>query len=48
MEKYVKFRIIGCGHIGKRHAIVIGAANTAGLVSLCNIEVEKDDDLVGL
>ena len=49
MEKYIKFGIIGYGHIGKRHgAVIIDAANTAELVSLCDIEVEKADDLAGL
>ena len=48
MKKDIKFGIIGCGHIGKRHAAVIDAANTAELVSLCDIEVEKADDLAGL
>lgn len=48
MEKDIKFGIIGCGHIGKRHAAVIDDAKNASLVSLCDIEVEKADELAGL
>ncbi len=37
MSRKIKFGIIGCGHIGKRHAAVLDDATQAELVSLCDI-----------
>jgi UDP-N-acetyl-2-amino-2-deoxyglucuronate dehydrogenase len=37
MQK-IKFGIIGCGHIGKRHAAVIENDSNAELVALCDID----------
>jgi UDP-N-acetyl-2-amino-2-deoxyglucuronate dehydrogenase len=48
MEKGFKFGIIGCGHIGKRHAAVIDDAENAELVSFCDIEIAKAEELAGL
>jgi UDP-N-acetyl-2-amino-2-deoxyglucuronate dehydrogenase len=41
----IKFAIIGCGHIGKRHAEMILRNQEAELVALCDI---KDKELLGL
>ncbi|MBT5402873.1 MAG: Gfo/Idh/MocA family oxidoreductase [Crocinitomicaceae bacterium] len=38
----IKFAVIGCGHIGKRHAEMILRNDEALLVALCDIK-EKDD-----
>lgn len=38
----VKFAIIGCGHIGKRHAEMVTRNKEAQLVALCDIK-KKDD-----
>lgn len=35
--KKIKFAVIGCGHIGKRHAEMISRDNGAELVALCDI-----------
>lgn len=48
MEKDIKIGIIGCGHIGKRHAVLIDTAKNASLVSFCDIALEKAEDLAGL
>ena len=37
MDKKIKFAIIGCGHIGKRHAEMIGRNHEAELVAMCDI-----------
>lgn len=41
MENKIKFAVVGCGHIGKRHAAVIAANAESELVALCDI-VEKE------
>ena len=41
MEKKVSFAVIGCGHIGKRHAEMIMRLPDAVLAALCDIK-EKD------
>ncbi len=38
----VKFAIVGCGHIGKRHAEMVTRNKEAQLVALCDIK-KKDD-----
>ena len=48
MEENIKFGIIGCGHIGKRHAAVIDNANKASLTALCDITIENADELADL
>ena len=35
--KKIKFAVVGCGHIGKRHAEMIGRDTGAELVALCDI-----------
>ncbi len=49
MEKK-RFGIIGCGHIGKRHAAVLDAYEFADLKAVCDIKVEEAEvqaDLYG-
>ncbi len=41
----IKFGIIGCGHIGKRHAAVIDSDTNAELVALCDIDNTAASDL---
>lgn len=41
----IKFAIIGCGSIGKRHIAVIDADPNAELVDICDIELSKVKDL---
>ena len=36
-EKKIKFAIVGCGHIGKRHAEMIRRNSEAELVAMCDI-----------
>lgn len=38
----VKFAIVGCGHIGKRHAEMILRNNEAELVALCDIKPKQE------
>lgn len=40
MEKK-RFGIIGCGHIGKRHAAVLDNYNFTELIAVCDIKVEE-------
>ncbi len=44
MNKKIKFAVVGCGHIGKRHAEMIVRNTDAELVGL--IDVKKRDDLL--
>jgi UDP-N-acetyl-2-amino-2-deoxyglucuronate dehydrogenase len=37
----IKFAVIGCGHIGKRHASMIQGNTACELVALCDIRPEK-------
>ena len=37
-----KFAIVGCGHIGKRHASVISANDDFELVALCDIKPKEE------
>ncbi len=41
----IKFAVVGCGHIGKRHATMIANNNESELVALCDI---KPKDKLGL
>ena len=38
LETPLKFAVIGCGHIGKRHLAVLAAEPTARLVALCDTD----------
>jgi UDP-N-acetyl-2-amino-2-deoxyglucuronate dehydrogenase len=42
LREKIRFAVIGCGHIGKRHAEMIIANSQAELVALCDIK-PKDD-----
>lgn len=42
MEKKIKFAVVGCGYIGKRHATIIEEHEECELVALCDILPEKD------
>jgi len=39
--KKIKFAVIGCGHIGKRHAEMISRNPEAELVALCDIKPKE-------
>lgn len=41
MEKKVRFAVIGCGHIGKRHAEMIQRNPESELVALCDIQPKE-------
>lgn len=41
----IKFAIIGCGNIGKRHIAVVDADPNAELVAICDIELAKVKEL---
>lgn len=38
----VKFAVVGCGHIGKKHAAVIAKNNNADLIALVDIQHRKE------
>jgi len=40
--KKIKFAVIGCGHIGKRHAEMVMGNQEAELVALCDVRPESD------
>jgi UDP-N-acetyl-2-amino-2-deoxyglucuronate dehydrogenase len=48
MGRVIKFGIIGCGHIGKRHAAVLDNAKLAEISGLCDLEVSKTEELAEL
>lgn len=41
-DKKIKFAVIGCGHIGKRHAEMIDRNPEAELVALVDTKEKKD------
>ena len=41
MENTLRFGVVGCGHIGKRHLAVINAEPYADLVAICDTDPEK-------
>ena len=41
----VRFGIVGCGHIGKRHAAVLDHYDYSELISVCDNQVDKARDL---
>ena len=41
-DKKIKFAVIGCGHIGKRHAEMITGNDEAELVALCDINSKSE------
>ena len=48
MRKKVKFAIVGCGSIGKRHIAVVDAEPNAELVAICDIDEKKCIELSSL
>ncbi len=42
MANTIKFAVVGCGHIGKRHAKIIQENPECKLVALCDIKPKKD------
>ena len=40
-EKKVKFAVVGCGHIGKRHAEMISRNPESQLVALCDVKPKE-------
>ena len=42
MNSKIKFAVVGCGHIGKRHAEMITRNDEAELVALCDIKNKED------
>ena len=45
MNKKIKFAIVGCGSIGKRHIAVVDAAEDAELAAICDIEEQRCKEL---
>ena len=43
----IRFAVIGCGHIGKRHAGIIQAHSDCTLVALCDAKAKENLDLTG-
>jgi UDP-N-acetyl-2-amino-2-deoxyglucuronate dehydrogenase len=41
-SKIIKFAVVGCGHIGKRHASMILGNSNCELVALCDIKPQKE------
>ncbi|MFT5601070.1 MAG: UDP-N-acetyl-2-amino-2-deoxyglucuronate dehydrogenase [Parvicella sp.] len=41
-DKKIKFAVVGCGHIGKRHAEMISRNEESELVALCDIRAKDD------
>jgi len=41
-QNRIKFAVVGCGHIGKRHAAMISNNSSCELVGLCDIKNQKD------
>lgn len=48
MNNKVKFAIVGCGSIGKRHIAVLDAEPNAGIVAICDIDEKKCKELSAL
>jgi predicted dehydrogenase len=44
-DQKIKFAIVGCGHIGKRHAEMISRNPEAELVALCDIKPKDELDI---
>src|SRR4051812_37739870 len=38
----IRFAVVGCGHIGKRHAAMIHNNNECELVALCDVKKQSD------
>lgn len=46
-DSKIKFAIVGCGHIGKRHAEMVMRNDESELVALCDIKKEEELGLEG-
>jgi UDP-N-acetyl-2-amino-2-deoxyglucuronate dehydrogenase len=42
MENIIKFAVVGCGHIGKRHAEMVRRHSEASLVAMCDIRPKNE------
>jgi predicted dehydrogenase len=42
MDGKIKFAVVGCGHIGKRHAAMIQGNEEAELIALCDIKKKEE------
>jgi UDP-N-acetyl-2-amino-2-deoxyglucuronate dehydrogenase len=47
MEKKIKFAIVGCGHIGKRHAEMISRNDESELAAFIDINSDLEKELTG-
>ncbi len=45
MKDKIRFAVVGCGHIGKRHAEMITLNSQAELAALCDIKPKKELDI---
>ncbi len=45
MKEKIKFAVVGCGHIGKRHAEMISRNNDASLVALIDVKARESLNL---
>ena len=45
MDRKIKFAVVGCGHIGKRHAEMVTRDPDAVLVALCDIRPREELDI---
>ena len=41
-NRKIKFAVVGCGHIGKRHAEMINKNPEAELVALCDVRTKEE------
>ena len=46
-ENKIKFAVVGCGHIGKRHAEMVTRDQDAELVALCDIRPREELGIEG-
>ncbi|MCB0784742.1 MAG: Gfo/Idh/MocA family oxidoreductase, partial [Flavobacteriales bacterium] len=46
-EHTVKFAVVGCGHIGKRHAEMVRRHPEAELVALCDVRTQQETGTEG-
>lgn len=45
MDRKIKFAVVGCGHIGKRHAEMVTRDSDAELVALCDVRPREELDI---
>jgi predicted dehydrogenase len=44
-ERHVRFAVVGCGHIGKRHAEMISRNEESELVGMCDVKPAGEVDV---